>query len=119
MWHLTYSTEVMSVPDPCDWRIPTDIESRVVGTSANPKQAGLSHTKRIQAGSKRKDDRTCARCHKIGHYQSMYTELIQLHVEEASNSQVGAKRHRKSKKCEICGVVGHTQKRCNDHHRFE
>lgn len=40
----------MPVPDPSDWRIPIEIESRVVGTPVNPKQAGRPKTSRFPSG---------------------------------------------------------------------
>lgn len=48
----------MPVPAPSDWHIPNDIESRVVGTPVNPKQAGRPKTKRVPSGLPMKDGRS-------------------------------------------------------------
>lgn len=50
-WREIYSGLIMPVPDVKDWHIPELIESRVVGTPVNPKQAGRPKTKRIPSGS--------------------------------------------------------------------
>lgn len=49
-WRETYATEVMPVPDPCDWCVPSEVASIVVGTPSNPKQAGRPRVNRFQAG---------------------------------------------------------------------
>lgn len=35
------------------------------------------------------------------------------------SSQFGVKRRRKAKKCGICGVIGHTRRKCQDPRRFD
>lgn len=49
-WREIYADEIMHVPDPSHWLIPIEIESRVVGTPVNPKQAGRPKTTRIPLG---------------------------------------------------------------------
>lgn len=49
-WHEIYASEVMPVTDHSDWRIPPDIESRIMGTPPNPKQAGRSKKRRMPLG---------------------------------------------------------------------
>lgn len=39
------------MPDPSDWRVPMEVDSIVVGTLSNPKQAGRPRMKRVQAGA--------------------------------------------------------------------
>lgn len=112
-WREIYATEVIPVPDPCHWRVPCDVASRVVETPSNPKQAGRPRTKRIQSTR----DRVCSRCKQKGHYQSTCSVYLEINAEE--EPVLGRKRPRKPKSCGICGVVGHCRRTCTDPHRYE
>lgn len=145
-WREIYASEVMPIPDPSVCSIPELIQSRVVGTPSNPKQAGRPKKKRMVPGDAAKKissnevnedvgedssiiaesittPKKCSRCDKSGHNVTTCTTFLgmaDLGVGVIDGVHcIGEKRKRKPKSCGICGVVGHTRKKCQDPHRFE
>lgn len=116
-WREIYAGEIMPVPDPCHWRVPCDVATKVVGSPSNPKQAGRRPGKRIQSRKYSAKDRVCQRCKQKGHYQGTCSAVLEIIAEVEQVPRV--KRPRQPKKCGICGVAGHFRRTCNDPRRFD
>lgn len=84
-----YAGIIIPLPDVKDWQIPEPIESKAIGTPENPKQAGRPREKRMLPGG------------------------------QPLPQGATVKRRRNPKKCGICGILGHTRRKCQDPRRFE
>lgn len=113
-WREIYADEIMPVPNPSHWHIPIEIESRVVGTPVNPKQAGRPKTTRSPSGFPMKEGQGKEVASK--EFGSKEVPSKEVPNKECSGQEATINEGepiREGRKCGRCHKTGHYSSTCS------